>query len=73
MIKGKSQISAELDDRILLNLQKGRKKLKVVGEMGYFRAKWTNGGRLPKEILGKFTSRHAAEEAVQVWIARREA
>jgi hypothetical protein len=73
MTKGKLQTSEELDDRVLLNLQNGRKKLKVVGEMGYYRAKWSNGGRLPKEILGKFTSRHAAEEAIKVWLVRREA
>ena len=72
MIKEKSQISAELDERVLLDLQNGRKQLKVVAEPGYFRAKWSNGGRLPKILESKFTSRHKAEETIAVWLAGRK-
>ena len=72
MTPAKQSTSAELDDRVLLDLQNGRRQLKIVAEAGYYRAKWTHGGRIPLEAMGKFTSRHKAEEAVNVWLVRRE-
>lgn len=72
MTQEKSQTSAELDERILATAQDGRKKLKVIGENGYYKAKWTNGGRLPDGLVGKFTSRHEAQEAINVWLAGRK-
>lgn len=72
MIQEKSQTSAELDEVVLATASQGRKKLKVIGENGYYKAKWTNGGRLPDGITGKFTSRHAAQEAINVWLAGRK-
>ena len=71
MTQEKSQISAELDEKILATAKDGRKKLKVIGKNGYYVAKWTNGGALPKNLTGKFTSRHVIQEAIDVWLLGR--
>lgn len=44
-----------------------------IGTTPSWKLKWTNGGELPKELSGKYTSQYKAEQSAQLYLIKRNA